>query len=118
MPGIILTATLLAAITQQPLPTERLDLAGLASIELPAGFSAVGLGQNGPRTGQFDLATLGQRRNDYQITFRLEQGQRTLAGGGMANPVLLHVTLFNPARPHPDTTRIGITTDIVAGVSP
>ena len=110
MPGIILTATLLAAITQQPLPTERLDLAGLASIELPAGFSAAGLGQNGPRTGQFDLAALGQYRNDYQITFRLEQGQRTLTGGGLANPVLLHVTLFNPAKPKPDATRIGFTT--------
>ena len=110
MPGIILTATLLAAIAQQMLPPERVDLAGLASIELPAGFSAVGLGQNGPRTGRFDLAALGQLRNDYQITFRLEQGQRTLAGGGMANPALLHVTLFNPAKPKPDATRIGFTT--------
>jgi len=90
--------------------TPPVDLAGLATVELPSGFMPVGRGQDGPRIGHFDPATLGQHRNDYQITFRLEQGQRTLPGGKLANPVLLHVTLFNPAKPKPDATRIGFTT--------
>jgi hypothetical protein len=110
VPNLVFAA-LVAAITQQPLPTtERVDLAGLATIELPAGFGAVGLGQDGPRIGRFDLAAPDRRRNDYQITFRFEQGQRTLPGGKLANPVLLHVTLFNPAKPKPDAMRIGFTT--------
>ena len=90
--------------------TSPVDLAGLATIQLPSGFAPVGRGQVGPRTGNFDSATLGQHGNDYQITFRLEQAQRTLPGGRLANPVLLHVTLFNPAKPKPDATRIGFTT--------
>ena len=110
MPGFVFAA-FLAAIAQQPLPsTERVDLAGLASIELPSDFRPVGRGQDGPRLGHFDPATLGQHRNDYQITFRLEQGQHTLPDGRLANPVLLHVTLFNPAKPKPDPTRISFTT--------
>jgi len=95
------------ALLQQP---ARVDLAGLASIELPSGFAPVGRGQSGPRTGHFDPATLNQHRNDYQITFRFEQAQRTLPGGRLANPVLLHVTLFNPGRSKPDATKIGFTT--------
>ena len=101
---------------RRPLPqqradrTERVDLAGLASIELPSGFQPVGRGQSGPRTGHFDPATLNQHNNDYQITFRFEQAQRTLPNGRLANPVLLHVTLFNAARPKPDATKIGFTT--------
>lgn len=91
-------------------PTSPVDLAGLATVELPSDLKPVGRGQDGPRTGSFDPATLGQHRNDYQITFRLEQAQRTLSGGRLANPVLLHVTLFNPARPKPDATRISFTT--------
>lgn len=90
--------------------TERLDLAGLASIELPSSFKPVGRGQDGPRVGHFDPATLDRHRNDYQITFRFEQGQRTMPGGRLANPVLLHVTLFNPGRPKPDATKISFTT--------
>ena len=90
--------------------TDHVDLAGLATIELPAGFRPVGRGQDGPRAGHFDPATLDRHRNDYQITFRLEQGQRTPPGGKLANPVLLQVTLFNPAKPKPDATRISFTT--------
>jgi hypothetical protein len=88
---------------------ERVDLAGLATIELPPGFKPVGRGQSGPRLGHFDPATLGQHRNEYQITFRFEQGQHTVLGS-LANPVLLHVTLFNPGKPKPDATRISFTT--------
>ncbi|MFL5620174.1 MAG: hypothetical protein ACJ79A_17480 [Gemmatimonadaceae bacterium] len=103
-------ALLSALAQQQSRATERVDLAGLASIELPSEFKAVGRGQDGPRTGHFDPATLDRHRNDYQITFRFEQGQRVLPSGKLANPVLLHVTLFNPAKPKPDATRIGFTT--------
>lgn len=107
--GLTCLATVLAL--QQPVPTlERVDLAGLATIELPASFKPVGRGQDGPRLGHFDPATLGRHRNDYQITFRFEQGQHTTAGGALANPVLLHVTLFNPGKPKPDATKIGFTT--------
>ena len=104
-------AALVTTLLQQPVQSaQRIDLAGLASIELPSGFTPVGRGQDGPRIGHFDPATLGQHRNDYQITFRLEQGQRALPGGKLANPVLLHVTLFNPAKPKPDASRISFTT--------
>ena len=83
-------AALVATLIQQPLPsTSTVDLAGLATIELPSDFKPVGRGQDGPRLGHFDPATLGQHRNDYQITFRFEQGQHTLPGGRLANPVLL-----------------------------
>jgi hypothetical protein len=98
------------AVLAAPVRTERVDLAGLASIELPSGFEPAGRGQSGPRTGHFDPGTLNQHRNDYQITFRFEQAQRTLPGGRLANPVLLHVTLFNPGRSKPDATKIGFTT--------
>ena len=98
------------ALVQQSEQMERVDLAGLASIELPASFEPVGRGQDGPRTGHFDPATLDRHGNDYQITFRFEQAQRTLPGGRLANPVLLHVTLFNPGRPKPDATKISFTT--------
>jgi hypothetical protein len=105
-------AALVATLIQQPpIPgTAPVSLAGLATIELPSDFKPVGRVQDGPRTGNFDPATLGQHRNDYQITFRLEQGQRTLPGGKLANPVLLNVTLFNPAKPRPDAHRIDFTT--------
>jgi hypothetical protein len=107
---IAVIALSLALIQQPSSQSERIDLAGLASIELPSSFKPVGRGQDGPRLGHFDPATLDRHRNDYQITFRFEQAQRTAAGGRLANPVLLHVTLFNPGRPKPDATRIGFTT--------
>ena len=97
-------------VQQRSAQTQRVDLAGLASIELPASFKPVGRGQDGPRLGHFDPATLDLHRNDYQITFRFEAAQRTLPNGRLANPALLHVTLFNPGRPKPDARRIGFTT--------
>jgi hypothetical protein len=98
-------------VMQKRLETaERVDLAGLATIELPPSFKPVGRGQDGARPGHFDPATLDQHRNAYQITFRFEQGQHTVLGGYLANPVLLHVTLFNPSQPKPDASKIGFTT--------
>jgi hypothetical protein len=88
---------------------ERVDLAGLASIELPPSFKPVGRGQGGSRSGRFDQ-NLDQHRDDYQITFRFEQAQHHVLGGYLADPVLLHVTLFNPNAPKPDASKITFTT--------
>ena len=89
---------------------ERVDLAGLATIELPPSFKPVGRGQDGGRPGHFGPGTLEQHRDGYQITFRFEEGQHHVRGGYLADPVLLHVTLFNPAMPKPDATKITFTT--------
>ena len=89
---------------------ERVDLAGLASIELPPSFKPVGRGWDGTRDGHWHVETLDQHRDDYQITFRFEQAQHQVLGGYLANPVLLHVTLFNPNMPKPDATKITFTT--------
>ena len=90
--------------------SERVDLAGLATIELPSGFEPVGRGWGSARPGHFDPATLDQHRDDYQIMFRFEQGQHHLPGGHLADPVMLHVTLYNPNRQKPDATKITATT--------
>ena len=89
---------------------ERVDLAGLATIELPPSFKPVGRGWGSSREGHFDPATLDQHRDDYQIMFRFEQGQHHVLGGSLADPVLLNVTLYNPTRPKPDATKITATT--------
>jgi hypothetical protein len=88
---------------------ERVSLAGLASIELPPSFKPVGRGQDGARTGKLDEG-LDRHRDDYQITFRFEQAQHHVLGGYLADPVLLHVTLFNPNAPKPDASKITFTT--------
>ena len=100
----------LVAILAVLAPAEHVDLAGLATVDLPPAFTPVGLGQDGPREGRFDPATLDRHHNDYQITFRFEQAPRTLAGRQLAFPALLHVTLFNPDRQKPDPTKITFTT--------
>jgi hypothetical protein len=88
----------------------RVDLAGLASIQLPPSFKPVGRGWDGPRDGHWDPKSLDQHRDDYQITFRFEQGQHHVLGGHLADPVLLHVTLFNPTANPPDASKITFTT--------
>src|SRR5215218_2658970 len=88
---------------------ERVDLAGLATIELPPSFKPVGRNRAGDRSG-FHPETLNEHRDDYEITFRFEQGQHHLLGGYLADPVLLQVALYNPAKPKPDATRITFTT--------
>ena len=89
---------------------ERVDLAGLASIELPSSFKPVGRGWGNSREGHFSPATLAQHRDDYQIMFRFEQGQHHVLGGYLADPVMLYVTLYNPSKPKPDATKITATT--------
>ena len=88
---------------------ERVDLAGLATIDLPPSFTPVGRNRDGGRSG-FHPETLDEHRDDYEITFRFEQGQHHVLGGYLADPVLLHVALYNPGRPKPDATRITFTT--------
>src|SRR5215207_10155284 len=87
---------------------ERVDLAGLATIELPPSFKPVGRNREGGRSG-FHPETLNEHRDDYEITFRFEQGQHHLLGGYLADPVLLHVALYNPGRPKPDATKVTFT---------
>jgi hypothetical protein len=89
---------------------ERVDLAGLATIELPPSFKPVGRGWGNSRPGHFDPATLDQHRDDYQIMFRFEAGQHHVPGGYLADPVMLYVTLYNPNRQKPDATKINATT--------
>ena len=89
---------------------ERVDLAGLASIELPPSFKVAGRGWSNQRKGHFDVATLDQHRDEDEIMFRFEQGQHHVLGGYLADPVLLNVTLYNPAKPKPDATKITATT--------
>ena len=95
------------AVVQKELETaERVDLAGVATIELPPGFKPVGRGWGNSREGHFSPATLDQHRDAYQIMFRFEQGQHHVPGGYLADPVLLNVTLYNPGRAKPDATKI------------
>jgi hypothetical protein len=89
---------------------ERVDLAGLATIELPSSFKPAGRGWGNSREGHFSPATLDQHRDDYQVMFRFEEGQHHVLGGYLADPVLLNVTLYNPGRPKPDATKITATT--------
>jgi len=89
---------------------ERVDLLGLASIDLPPSFKPVGRGWGNSREGHFSPATLDQHRDDYQIMFRFEQGQHHVLGGYLADPVMLYVTLYNPSKPKPDATKITATT--------
>ncbi|MEO6525492.1 MAG: hypothetical protein ABIP93_02595 [Gemmatimonadaceae bacterium] len=98
--------TLVTKRVEQP---ERVGLAGLASIELPPSFKPVGRGRDGSRSGKLD-ENLDRHRDDYQITFRFEQAQHHGLGGHLADPVLLHVTLFNPNAPRPDASKITFTT--------
>ena len=85
------------------------SLAGLATIDLPPSFKPVGRGKAGTRSGNFSPETLDQHGNPDEITFRFEQGQHHVAGGYLADPVLMHVTLMNPASPPPDVSKITFT---------
>ena len=99
------------AVIQKRFETaERVDLAGLASIDLPPSFKPAGRGWSNQRKGHFDVATLDQHRDEDEIMFRFEQGQHHVLGGYLADPVLLNVTLYNPAKPKPDATKITATT--------
>jgi hypothetical protein len=99
-----------AVVEQEFDKAERVDLLGLASIELPSSFKPVGRGWGSSREGHFSPATLDQHRDDYQIMFRFEQGQHHVLGGYLADPVMLYVTLYNPGKPKPDATKITATT--------
>ena len=89
----------------------RANLAGVATVQLASGFNAVPRGTSGGRSGRdFDPASLEFHRNERSITFRFEQGQQRAITGAFKDPVLLDITLFNPALPAPNATAITNTT--------
>jgi hypothetical protein len=55
----------------------------------------------------FEPETLDRHRDTRQISFRFEQAQHRNMGGYFEDPVLLVVTLFNPALPPPEPSPIG-----------
>jgi hypothetical protein len=113
MRRMLLLTTLAASVfglgrTQQP---SRANLAGVATVQLPRSFHAHGPKRSGQKTGpSFDPSVLEFHRNERQITFRFEEKQRRNMGGYFLDPVLLNVTVFNPALPAPDAASITYTT--------
>jgi hypothetical protein len=91
--------------------TSPANLAGVATVQLPSTFNAVPRGTSGGRKGRdFDPASLEFYRNERSVTFRFEQDQRRAITGAFKDPVLLDVTLFNPALPAPNAASITNTT--------
>jgi len=89
--------------------TARIDLSGLASIELPAGFQLVGMVDAGDPPNDYTLkAKVAPQfaRDRSAATFRLEQDQSHDWGGYLRDPVLLTITLYNPALPAPDADTV------------
>ena len=87
----------------------RIDLSGLASIELPRGFQRVGMVDAGDPPSDYTLkAKVAPRfaRDRSAATFSLEQDQSHDWGGYLRDPVLLTVTLYNPALPAPDADTV------------
>ncbi len=87
----------------------RIDLLGLASLELPRGFQLVGLVDAGDRPSAYTLkTTVAPRfaRDRGAATMRLEQDPSTDWGGYQREPVLLTITLYNPALPAPDADAV------------
>ena len=98
----------LGRLERQP---SRANLAGLATVQLASSFNAVRRGASGGRSGRdFDPASLELHRNERQVTFRFEEGQRRDITGAFRDPVLLDITLFNPALPAPNAAAITNTT--------
>ena len=89
----------------------RANLAGVATVQLGSNFNAVPRGSYGGRKGRdFDPASLEFHRNERSVTFRFEQGQRRAITGAFKDPVLLDITLFNPALPAPNAGTVTNTT--------
>ena len=93
---------------QQP---SRVNLAGVATVQLASSFNAVPRGRTGARSARdFDPASLEFHRNERQATFRFGQDQRRDITGAFRDPVLLDITLFNRALPAPNAATITNTT--------
>ncbi len=89
----------------------RIDLLGLATIELPRGFQLVGMVDAGDQPDYFYSILKNEvaphfARDRNAATFRLEQDQSHDWGGYLRDPVLLTVTLYNPALPAPDADTV------------
>jgi len=113
MRQMLLLTTVAASVfglgrTQKP---TRANLAGVATVELPRSFHAHGYKRTGQKTGpNFESAELEGHRDERQVTFRFEEKQRRNMGAYFVNPVLLDITLYNPALPAPDPASIPYTT--------
>ena len=89
----------------------RVNLAGVATVTLPSSFNAVPRGGSPARSRRdVDAASLELHRNERQVTFRFEEGQRRNITGSSLDPMLLDITLFNPALPAPNAATITHTT--------
>jgi hypothetical protein len=87
----------------------RIDLLGLASVELPGRFQLVGMVDAGEAPSDYTLKTTvapASARDRSAATFRLEQDQSHDWGGYLRDPVLLTITLYNPALPAPDADTV------------
>ncbi|MBK9235070.1 MAG: hypothetical protein IPO19_03000 [Rhodoferax sp.] len=87
----------------------RIELLGLASVELPGRFQLVGMVDAGEAPSDYTLKTTvapAAARDRSAATFRLEQDQSHDWGGYLRDPVLLTITLYNPALPAPDADTV------------
>lgn len=91
--------------------TARMNLADLATVQLPQKFQPVGNGSNRtPNAKGFDAKSVEFHRNEQLVTFRFEAEQRNNMGGYPEDPILLNVSLWNPAAAPGEILQIGGTT--------
>lgn len=91
--------------------TSSVNLAGLATVLLDAGFVPTGNGAINSKTVRgFDPASVEFHRNEQQVTFRFEKDQKHTMGGYTQDPILLAITLFNPSIATDAATRVTGTT--------
>lgn len=91
--------------------TSSVNLAGLATVQLDAGFVPTGNGVINSKTVRgFDPASVEFHRNEQQITFRFEKDQKHTMGGYTEDPILLAITLLNPSTAADAATQVTGTT--------
>lgn len=73
-----------------------MDLAGLATVQVPPTFRLLGLTDTGPGASYRDRVRPERHRDTNAAMFQLAQGNLNSIGGHEREPVLLNVTLFNP----------------------
>lgn len=79
------------------------DLHGLARVQLPKGYSALGLDDvPGAMTGMSDAELLERHSGPRAAVFRFEKGQRMAWSGQALDPELLSIVLLNPQAPDAD----------------
>lgn len=79
------------------------DLLGLAQVELPKGFEAMGLADApGPNENLSATERLERHLDDRAAVFRFAKDRRNDLGGHARDPILLNVVLLNPVERDPD----------------